>query len=334
MTAKKRLTTSSRDVGAQIKILESDETTPPGYYISIKGRFAGEAISLWSDDVSKGIEQIEKRAIFKIGQTDCNFILYLKHGEILAAIGRKGQANGSVCNIGPDGLAILLSIEQTGTGLLAVDLIRNGLICKCTVEYTADYHNSKDVKISRYKADGLAIINYRIRKLTGIVSFTLHTKTDHLDVERLRAYSEERRPFYRLKLYGLKHYDRVAENGRRLWVEGANPDVIAAFAYLHDLERTDAETDPGHGERVAELIDRIRPQYLSTLTDLEIDLLKQACKLHEAPGRTGNNTIDICLDADRLDLPRLGVYPAPLQMATAKGQQLANELSEESKQDG
>ena len=100
------------------------------------------------------------------------------------------------------------------------------------------------------------------------------------------------------------------------------------------MERTDAETDPGHGERVAELIDRIRPQYLSTLTDLEIDLLKQACKLHEAPGRTGNNTIDICLDADRLDLPRLGVYPAPLQMATAKGQQLANELSEESKQDG
>jgi hypothetical protein len=49
--------------------------------------------------------------------------------------------------------------------------------------------------------------------------------------------------------------------------------------------------------------------------------------LHENPRQTGNATIDICLDADRLDLTRLGIYPDPETMVTEKGALLAAELS-------
>ena len=59
-----------------------------------------------------------------------------------------------------------------------------------------------------------------------------------------------------------------------------------------------------------------------TVTEDEISLLKEACKLHGRTHKTGNITLDICLDADRLDLPRMGIIPTPEQMATEKGAEL------------
>ncbi|MBR1788152.1 MAG: hypothetical protein IJ762_03025 [Bacteroidaceae bacterium] len=41
--------------------------------------------------------------------------------------------------------------------------------------------------------------------------------------------------------------------------------------------------------------------------------------------RTGNITVDICFDADRLDLTRVGITPNPRRMATSLGARLAAE---------
>ena len=40
---------------------------------------------------------------------------------------------------------------------------------------------------------------------------------------------------------------------------------------------------------------------------------------------TGNPTIDCCIDADRLDLPRVGITPDPERMLTEAGKLLAEE---------
>ena len=93
-------------------------------------------------------------------------------------------------------------------------------------------------------------------------------------------------------------------------------------------ERTDDYEDPGHGHRAAQFIDSIRPRYLANFSDVEIDLLKEACRQHETGTKTGNKTIDICLDADRLDLPRLGISPTPRQMVTRQGKELAKLLAD------
>ena len=143
----------------------------------------------------------------------------------------------------------------------------------------------------------------------------------------MREYCAQRTPIWQLRIYGVEHSDRVAANGQRLLVPGASLNVIIAFAYLHDAERNNSETDPGHGNRAALLVDRIRNQYLTALTDTEIDLLKEACSVHSDTHRTGNPTIDICLDADRLDLQRLGIIPNPEQMATEQGAKIAEELA-------
>ena len=77
--------------------------------------------------------------------------------------------------------------------------------------------------------------------------------------------------------------------------------------------------DEEHGRRASKLIDTIRHTELKELNDEQIAKLKRACKLHTIQHRTGDMTIDICFDSDRLDLYRVGILPIPERMATKQG---------------
>ena len=101
-------------------------------------------------------------------------------------------------------------------------------------------------------------------------------------------------------LHGIKHWDRVYENGQKLLTPDTNPLVIGLFAYLHDSCR-----------------------YLKDVSNEEIELLQEACRLHTTELKTGNPTIDACFDSDRLDLWRVGIIPDPARLATEKGKEIA-----------
>lgn len=125
------------------------------------------------------------------------------------------------------------------------------------------------------------------------------------------------------RIHGIEHWERVELFGRMLadesFMQNADIDVITWFAYLHDCMRENDFDDPQHGPRAAEYIDTIRTSYLSELNDEQIAKLKRACALHTSTHRTGDITIDTCFDADRLDLPRVGIKPQPELMATKAG---------------
>ncbi len=140
--------------------------------------------------------------------------------------------------------------------------------------------------------------------------------------EDLRSFSMSRWPEYLGTTHGVEHWDRVAKFGRMLYQEGADMDVILAFAYLHDAERMNNGRDINHGQRASGLIDAIRHTQLEALSDEQIAKLKRACELHIIQHRTGDITIDICFDADRMDLPRVGIIPYPQRMATKQGAEL------------
>ena len=124
-------------------------------------------------------------------------------------------------------------------------------------------------------------------------------------------------------LHGIEHWDRVYDNGQRLLTPDVNPLVVGLFAYLHDSCRVNDCYDEKHGPRAAEMIDTLRDNLLKDVTDNDIHLLKEACRLHTACHKTGDPTIDACFDADRLDLGRVGVIPDPEKMATEKGKEIA-----------
>ncbi len=133
--------------------------------------------------------------------------------------------------------------------------------------------------------------------------------------------------------HGLSHWQRVELNGmilclevgnKGVWLnEEINIKVVCLFAYLHDKCRMNDGTDLEHGLRAAEMLHTIKDSLLQDLTDEEFSMLEQACRLHTTTHKTGNPTIDVCFDADRLDLGRVGIEPSPEKIATKQGEYYA-----------
>ena len=152
--------------------------------------------------------------------------------------------------------------------------------------------------------------------------YLLNQGNKPFDYSDLRSFSIDRWPEEMGTTHGVEHWDRVAKFGQMLYQEGADMDVILAFAYLHDSERQNNAVDDEHGKRASAFIDTIRDTKLRDLSDEQIAKLKRACELHTIEHRTGDITIDTCFDADRMDLLRVGIIPDPKRMATKRGAEL------------
>lgn len=116
--------------------------------------------------------------------------------------------------------------------------------------------------------------------------------------------------------HGVAHWARVLENGLRVAdSNGADREVIALFALFHDARRVNEHRDPGHGLRGGELARSLRGT-LVHLDDARFALLFEACRLHTDGLTAGDPTLQACWDADRLDLPRVGIDPKPRKLCT------------------
>jgi uncharacterized protein len=116
--------------------------------------------------------------------------------------------------------------------------------------------------------------------------------------------------------HGVGHWARVLENGLRLAkTTEAKVEVVQLFAVFHDARRINEVVDFGHGQRGAELAAELRGD-LFNLPDADFALLYEACT-HHTDGRTeADITVQTCWDADRLDLGRVGMIPAPMKLCT------------------
>jgi len=125
-------------------------------------------------------------------------------------------------------------------------------------------------------------------------------------------------------LHGPDHWERVEAHGQRLAdsTQGADMIVVRLFGILHDVERENESYDPQHGPRAAKLIEWLNGD-LFRIDEQQLELLMYACAWH-ADGLTSDDpTIGCCWDADRLDLPRVGIRPERELMSTLLGQSLA-----------
>lgn len=132
-------------------------------------------------------------------------------------------------------------------------------------------------------------------------------------------------PAYTSWFHGVTHWEHVEKLGLMLAKEcpEADTDVIRWFAYLHDCRRGTEEWCEEHGRLAAKYMSRMRTTFLSDLTDEQFKTLMKACYHHTTKRRTKNLTADLCLDADRLDLERVGIKPDPKQMASSIGARYA-----------
>jgi uncharacterized protein len=112
-------------------------------------------------------------------------------------------------------------------------------------------------------------------------------------------------------IHGYPHWVRVRENGLCLAeLTGANTVVVELFAFLHDICRRNDDADSGHGQRAAEYAAEL-PYVRSVLSRAEFSLLTHACADHTSGCTQADLTVQVCWDADRLDLGRIGIRPDP-----------------------
>ena len=111
-------------------------------------------------------------------------------------------------------------------------------------------------------------------------------------------------------IHGLRHWRRVERNGRLLAVrEGCEPDLVVLFAYTHDFLRENDGHDPGHGPRAA---DFVMHRWRETGVEVPAERLRElatACRDHTSSNSPPSRLVALCWDADRLDLPRVGIEP-------------------------
>jgi uncharacterized protein len=126
-------------------------------------------------------------------------------------------------------------------------------------------------------------------------------------------------------LHGPDHWRRVEQHGLRLAqaTPGADIVVVRLFSVFHDSERVSECADPQHGQRAAELARRQCGEWFC-ISDAQMEILFEACRRHEDGDTTDDPTIGCCWDADRLDLPRVGIEPHRDFMSTALGRNLAH----------
>lgn len=138
---------------------------------------------------------------------------------------------------------------------------------------------------------------------------------------------------YALKPYGshgLLHWVRVHESGIKIASSsGADKDVVAYFALLHDSRRLNESRDPQHGPRGAALAQLLHEEGLVDLNPAQLQDLLTAIEHHNSHDRVedmaGDSiTIGTCWDADRLDLPRVGTTVNPKYLYTQEAKRLAN----------
>lgn len=117
--------------------------------------------------------------------------------------------------------------------------------------------------------------------------------------------------------HGPDHWHRVRHNGLLLAeTTGANPRVIELFAFFHDSCRETDGWDIEHGPRGADLALAAFTKGRLPASQAELDLLVVACQGHTVERSHADPTIATCWDADRLDLPRVGITVNPDYLCT------------------
>lgn len=119
--------------------------------------------------------------------------------------------------------------------------------------------------------------------------------------------------------HGDAHWRAVAQTG--WYLAAADPrvdlDVVLLFGALHDTRRENEFKDPRHGIRAAfRLEDLTDPASNLPLSIRQLLLLDEALSIHNGAGPQENPTIGACLDADRLNLWRVGHEPDPALLST------------------
>ena len=122
-------------------------------------------------------------------------------------------------------------------------------------------------------------------------------------------------------IHGPEHWEQVDRNVIELAknTPGCDIEIARLFAILHDCKRQDEEIDKEHGKRASEFARELYDKGLLEIDPEQFSTLKFAIKHHNDGLESSDPTIGVCWDADRLDLPRVGIVLSANMFSTQYG---------------
>lgn len=140
-----------------------------------------------------------------------------------------------------------------------------------------------------------------------------------MNKQELIAYAKSQFTLDPKGYHGYAHWARVYKNGMALCdlLPGADRKVVTLFSFLHDCKRLDENADSEHGLRAAHLIRALNNAGHIRLNTPQASRLISAVSDHSHGFLTAPSiTVQACWDADRLDLPRVGIKVDPARLCT------------------
>ena len=123
-------------------------------------------------------------------------------------------------------------------------------------------------------------------------------------------------------IHGIYHWYFVYLNTKKLSHHyEIESKVFKLFSLLHDSKRENENSDKGHGLRAKVFILELIEKGKINLAVKDLELLLFACenhtKLNTEDKLSKNLIVQICLDSDKLDLPRVGIKPKSKYLLTS-----------------
>jgi uncharacterized protein len=132
-------------------------------------------------------------------------------------------------------------------------------------------------------------------------------------------------------LHGPGHWEQVERNVILLAknTPACDLEVARLFAILHDCKRQDEDEDKKHGKRAAVFVQELYDKGMLEIDPEQFNKLKYAIRYHNDGLISDDPTIGVCWDADRLDLPRVGINPVAGMLSTLYGKDKVKEVPKE-----
>lgn len=158
----------------------------------------------------------------------------------------------------------------------------------------------------------------KLREVVGVGSFDKAPRP-----KWMHAVAERAKGRFRLGTrsdHGPNHWRGVELAGISLSAgTTADRDVVRLFALLHDCERQHEMHDPEHGHRAAEFAKTLYEEGLIPISEERFDVLEHALRFHNDGQTSDDLTVGTCWDADRHELPRVGIVPDKALLSTVNG---------------
>lgn len=158
----------------ELQVREANEGEAPsrtitGYAIL----FGVPSAPLWSDEDSEAREVIDKSAVTKelLDGCDIKFTMYHNRELILA---RSKYGSGTLTyNVDEKGVSFEFEAPKTARGDEALELVRRGDIAGCSFIFTTRYYDDACVERTANVVNGVTMIRYNVKAITGVYDFTL-----------------------------------------------------------------------------------------------------------------------------------------------------------------